>query len=93
MSMADADRIQLADGSRMPPAPDGGVCNVRGDEQFVPTLTKHSTGISEKTAEFSANGNIDERDKKKKQQFKGRYLLWYGLLLLSFSICLSRTPS
>lgn len=88
----DADGIQFADESGTPPLPPGGgVYTVHESEKFVPTLTKRSTGISEKGVEFSAD-DTDERDIKKKQQFKGRYLFWSGLLL-SFSICLFQHSS
>ncbi|KAL8640578.1 MAG: hypothetical protein Q9226_008732, partial [Calogaya cf. arnoldii] len=71
----DADGIHFADRSRTAPPPSGGAYTVRRSEKFVPTLTKRSTAISEKSVEFFAD-DTDERDIKKKQEFKGRYFFW-----------------
>lgn len=72
----DADGIHFATES----APSGGgTYAFRRSETAGPTLTKRGTTMTEKGVEPSAN-DVDERDIRKKQVVKGRFLLWYELL-------------
>lgn len=85
----DADGIHFAAESALPAPSGGGTYAFRRSETAGPTLTKRSTTLTEKGVELSAN-DVDDRDIRKKQVVRGRYLLWYEFLLHSLKTYLSR---
>lgn len=84
----DADGIHFAAESALPAPSGGGTYSFRRSETAGPTLTKRSTTMTEKRVELAAN-DVDERDFKKKQVVKGRFLLWYELLSIGYSSSLN----
>lgn len=80
----DVDGIHFAAESALPAPSGGGTYAFRRSDTARPTLTIRSNTMSEKGVELSAN-DVDERDLKKKQVVKGRYLLWYELLFVANS--------
>ena len=72
----DAGGIHFAAESAMPAPSGGGTDDFHRSEIAGPTLTKRSTEMNEKGMELCDNNNVDERDIRKKQIVKGRYLLW-----------------
>lgn len=73
-STNDANRTDLADAGRTPSLPAGIAGTVPESVQNVPSQAKRIAIVDK--AELSADEK-DERDVKKKQEFKGRYLFWF----------------
>ena len=72
MSSTNEDGIHFADNTNFPPlAP---TCSPRRNQTHATPLTKRNSTISEKSVGYL--DDKDERDIRKKQDFKGRYLFW-----------------